>query len=291
LILPSKPERLSKYFTGWARSKETGLPNVMFWAWERPEDFRFLGSRGQGVAFLARTIEVHALPGGNGASRDPGVYLRPRLQPLKLAEGTRLIAVVRIESSNDPWHRPITQSLRQETSSTAFPYSDAQRDLVARLAADAAHLPRVEGLQIDYDASLSERKFYAALLEDLRVRIPKGMPLSITALASWCIGDNWLDQLPPGTIDEAVPMLFRLGPDEPEVVSYVKSGREFSSRLCRSSIGVSTDESFSGALLDEAIESHSHAWRTKRVYVFSPKSWAKQDADTIIEEIGRWHND
>jgi hypothetical protein len=125
----------------------------------------------------------------------------------------------------------------------------------------------------------------------LRARMPKGMPLSITALASWCIGDNWLDRLPTGTIDEAVPMLFRMGPDGLEVASYLKSGKEFTSQLCRSSLGVSTDESLSDALLSGAIEPHLRGWRTKRVYVFSPRPWVKEDADVVVKEVGRWHDD
>ncbi len=268
------------------------LPHLVFWAWEHPEDLRFIDSRrGQGVAFLARTIELHSLSSGNDPSRDPGVYLRPRLQPLKVAVGTHLIAVVRIESSNDLWHRPVMHALSPGSLTPAPPYSDAQLDLVVKLAEEAAHLPMVEALQIDYDASTSERSFYVSLLQELRARMPKGKPLSITALASWCIWDNWLDRLPPGTIDEAVPMLFRMGPDDLEVASYVKSGKEFPSQLCRSSLGVSTDESFSDALLSGAIEPQSRGWRTKRVYVFSPRPWVKEDADVVTKEVGRWHDD
>ncbi len=285
-------DRVDGYFTPRAEQSDViGSPHVVFWAWERPEDLRFLDRRGQGVAFLARTIELRSLPAGNETSGDPGVYLRPRLQPLRVAEGAPLIAVVRIESSNDLWHRPVTEELSQAAASPTFAYTDAQRELVAALAADAARLPKVAALQIDFDASRSERRFYGALLEDLRARIPKGMPLSITALTSWCMGDNWLDRLPPGTIDEAVPMLFRMGPDGANVASYLKSGKDFSSHLCRSSLGVSTDEPFSRVLLNGAIQPHSAGWHARRVYVFSPQSWAKQDADTVTREVEQWHND
>ena len=34
------------------------------------------------------------------------------------------------------------------------------------------------------------------------------MPLTITALASWCDGDDWIDGLP---VADASPMLFRMG--------------------------------------------------------------------------------
>jgi hypothetical protein len=260
-----------------------GLPRVVFWAWERPEDLRFIDPHTQGVAFLARTIELRSFPPGDSQVKANGVLLRPRLQPLAFPAGTPLMAVVRIESSNDLWHQPGAD--KSGPASAGPLYTEAQRDRVAALTTEAVRLPGVKALQIDFDASLSERIFYEALLKDLRARMPKGMPLSITALASWCIGDNWLDRLPAGTIDEAVPMLFRMGPDAENVASYLKSGKDFNSRLCRSSLGVSTDESFSQALLNGAIQPHSARWHAKRVYVFSPKSWAKQDADTITREI------
>src|SRR5829696_9108947 len=65
------------------------LPPVMLWAWERPEDFTFINPEKTGVAFLAKTITL----------RGNKVVVRPRLQPLKLPEGTKTIAVVRIETN------------------------------------------------------------------------------------------------------------------------------------------------------------------------------------------------
>ena len=42
----------------------------------------------------------------------------------------------------------------------------------------------------------------------VRRRLPRDLPLSMTALASWCAGDTWIEALP---VDEAVPMLSRWG--------------------------------------------------------------------------------
>ena len=168
-------------------------------------------------------------------------------------------------------------------------YTEAQREAVAKMAVAAARLPQVKALQIDFDASQSEQPFYAALLQDVRRRLPQGMPLSITALASWCIGDPWLDRLPPGAIDEAVPMLFRMGPDEVEVASYMASGREFQARACRGSIGVSTDQRFSQAVLGGEIPQSRRSWASRRVYVFSPEAWGQKEAGSVISEVTRWH--
>jgi hypothetical protein len=45
-------------------------------------------------------------------------------------------------------------------------------------------------IQIDFDATRSERGFYRALLNDLRARVPRSTAFSITALASLCIHDD-----------------------------------------------------------------------------------------------------
>src|ERR1700687_5689350 len=65
------------------------MPRVILWAWERPVDLRFINPQETGVAFLARTIQLRARE----------VVVRPRLQPLDLPKGTRVIAVARVESN------------------------------------------------------------------------------------------------------------------------------------------------------------------------------------------------
>ncbi len=269
------------------RAEPTMLPRTVFWAWERPEDLRFIDPSRQSVAFLARTIELRSFAAGDRPPRNLGVTMKPRLQPLLVPDAARLIAVVRIESSNDVWHR----GDKPGDGSIASPYTDAQRDMVAALASEAASLPRVRALQIDFDASWSERQFYSSLLQELRKRLPPGMTLSITALASWCVGDTWLDGLPVKTIDEAVPMLFRMGPDGVEIESDIASGQDFRSPICRGSVGMSTDEDFSRRLLLGAVQAGRGAWRDKRVYVFAPQPWTKQAATAIAQEMRPWHDD
>jgi len=58
------------------------LPGVVLWAWERPEDLRFLaGDSDVAVAFLAETIDLR---GGR-------IDLVPRAQPLRTHPGTPLV--------------------------------------------------------------------------------------------------------------------------------------------------------------------------------------------------------
>jgi Protein of unknown function (DUF3142) len=226
-----------------------GLPRIILWAWERPESLAFVNPQEVGVAFLAKTIYLTG----------ERVLTRPRLQPVSFPEGASLIAVVRIES--DPANAPaLTPDQREQT--------------VAAIA-ELARNKSFAAVQIDYDARQSEREFYRNLLNDLRSRLPDSTKLSITALASWCIGDNWLDDLP---IDEAVPMLFRMGADSHTVSEFLRSGRDFSAEPSRHSLGISTDEPL------------ANLPPGRRVYVFNPHSWTKEEVTKTVEEVKQWQS-
>ena len=211
-----------------------GLPRIFIWAWERPEDLSALDPRSAGVAFLARTVFFH----------HAAVSVRPRQQPLRFAPGAVLMAVVRVESAGAPLPSPAA---------------------AAEAIVPAARIAAVRALQIDFDAVASERPFYRELLTEVRRRMPASMPLSITALASWCDGDRWLHQAP---VAEAVPMLFRAQVRVDPV--------RMQDPLCRSSAGVSTDEPL------------PRPPRGRRVYVFSPRAWSPQDLRAAIHEVARW---
>ena len=207
------------------------LPALMLWAWERPVDLRGLGP-GAGVAFLAQTITISA----------DGFIPSPRRQPLFVNPGTPLVAVTRIEAPG------------------GVPSFARRIDEIARVIATTAALPGTLGVQIDFDATQSQREMYRRLLFAVRAAMPRGMPLSMTALASWCTDDDWLEDLP---IDEAVPMLFRMGPADESVRA------SFAARLhapaCRGVVGTS---------LDEPLPPRAAG----RTYVFNPSPWT---ADAI----------
>jgi len=169
-----------------------GFPHVVLWAWERPEHLTYI-DRDTGVAVLARTISW----------RDGRVTSHPRYQPAKLPDGTPTIAVIRVESQSLPLPDPAT---------------------IASEILEVSATPRIRAIQIDFDARQSEREWYAALLETLHHRLPPNVALTITALASWCLGDPWIKSLP---IADAVPMLFRMGHGEPTGIT------DFSTPICR----------------------------------------------------------
>ena len=243
--LAEKP-RTSPVVAGAAESARrlSSLPPVILWAWERPEKLDNLDTRRVGVAFLARTLHL----------RGGSVVVRPRLQPLQVAPNASLVAVVRIESDK----------------SEPPALSEEQRARTVEAIIALKEKPGVRAIQIDFDATTSERDFYRRLLFDVRRALPRDLALSITALASWCThDDDWLRDLP---VDEAVPMLFRMGADERQVLHHLQAGGGFRPPVCRSSLGVSTDEPFD----------FKHA-RPARLYVFHPRSWSSESVHQILE--------
>jgi hypothetical protein len=226
------------------------LPDLVLWAWERPEDLRFLDPDAAAVAVLAGTLTLTG----------PEVDVTPRRQPLLVPVGTALIAVVRIESATAL--RPV----RGETPRL----DDAQRAAAREQILDLARLDGVRAVQVDFDAALSERGFYAALLVELRRALPAEIGLSVTALASWCLDDPWLAGAPldERTLDDAVPMLFRMGTDDAFVRRRLAAGEDFRPE-CRRSAGLSTDEPW------------PRLPAGRRLYVFHPEPWSPAAWDAL----------
>jgi hypothetical protein len=215
-------------------------PGLILWAWERPEDLRFIDPATTGVAYLAATLDLQP----DGSTR-----FHFRQQPLQLPPNVALIAVVRIESP--PQH--------------VFP---KPAEIAARLA-QIAKGQDVRALQVDYDARASERGFYRALLAELRKKTD--LPIGITALASWCDGDRWVSEEP---LSEAVPMFFRMGRGE-------SKDMPIDTDVCRSSIGLSTDEAWPRQRPTGLSE---HA----RIYVFNPHAWTKPDYEAVVRRTEEW---
>jgi hypothetical protein len=228
---PTPPDRMA------------GLPSVLLWAWERPEDLRFAPRLGVGVAALDRTITVH------GAQIETAL----RRQRVLLDPATPLVAVVRVEADRE-----------------AAQAADPAR--VAEAVAAAAQRPGIRALQIDFDAAASQRAFYAALLSGVRRRLPRDLPLSMTALASWCAGDTWIEALP---VDEAVPMFFEMGPDRFAIAGRLHHDVPFGDGHCARAIGVSTREPLGRVPL------------AARAYVFSYQPWTIETAAAAVRGVQR----
>ena len=218
-------------------------PELWLWAWEHPQDLRFL-DEDIGVAFLATTLHL---------SRE-GVDEQMRRQPLQVRQEQRLVAVVRIEYDGGD---PVSLD------------ASAQADIVATVRR-VASMPGVGGVQIDFDAVQSQRAGYVALLRALRAALPTPTSLSMTALASWCEGDGWIDD----AVDEVVPMLFEMGPDAAAVRHAIDRRGSLRSPRCRRSVGHMVGRPW--IEVDEP----------ERVYVFRAGSWTREAVDAVRERIG-----
>jgi hypothetical protein len=219
------------------------LPSRTLWVWERPEDLSGIDPSSTAIASLDQTILI-----GDGLS------LLPRRQSVIYPESAHRIAVVRIEV------QPGTALSGESMLNLATKTVDQ--------IMESARKPGIVALQIDFDATRSQRIFYTVLLRQLRSRMPRELPLSITALASWCSYDDWIGSLP---VDEAVPMYFRMEPDRQRAP---QDRPEFRVRepLCIGSVGVSTHERWPVNVAG------------KRLYIFSDWGWRQ---DLLLLASGR----
>jgi hypothetical protein len=227
-------------------SRMDRLPRVTVWAWERREDLRAIDPATTAVAWLDRTVVVDAR----------GLAVVPRRQAMLLPASAGLvrIAVVRVE-----------------TGRGATLNDDSAQEVAEAIAQAAA--PDAAALQVDFDAKQSERQWYASVLRRVRAQMPKGMPLSITALASWCSYDGgWLERLP---VDEAVPMLFRMEPDRRRLGVSGWGAGDFAIRepLCMGSVGISTTEAWPPDLAQ------------RRVYVFADRGWNRDGLQPTVRSL------
>ena len=116
-------------------------PTFVLWAWERPEDLRFVDDQAE-VAIQTGFVEL---------------------------SGDSL-----------------------ETRGRRFP-----------LRASRSPTTTLVHVQIDFEVRASERQVLLDVLHDVRQGLPPGTFLSMTALASWCDTETWLDAAPVADCNRA----------------------------------------------------------------------------------------
>jgi len=220
-------------------------PAIVLWAWERPEDLRFAGPD-FGVAVLAGSIVLSG----------EAIRVAGRRYPALTLPEQRIVGVVHVEiDRREPlvWNR-----LRREAT-------------IARIL-ELADNPRFDEIQIDFEVRASERHVLIDVLRAVRARLPAKRELSITALASWCDTERWLGI---ASVEEVVPMLFRMGPVGENLKRRLAQGGDFADRNCRSSIGV-------------AVDSPPHGVPSRRrVYIFNPGPWNREALDAILGDLSK----
>lgn len=219
------------------------------WAWERPEDLRFVEGSAEIVAQTG-FIEL----------RGTGMLVRGRRFPLLVSAGQPTSAVVHIQIDR---RRP-------------FVWTTARASQVAEAVLRLGRGQRVRRLQVDFEVRSSERYLLLAVLREVRDGLPPGVTLSMTALASWCMTEDWLAEAP---VDEIVPMLFRMGPGGAAIRARLAGGGDFAEPRCRGALAISTDAPILSAPAG------------RRVYLFSPRSWTAADFARVRRSVSTWSGD
>ena len=218
---------------------------LVLWAWERPEDLRFAGASAE-VAVQTGFVELSG----------DGLQARGRRSPLRTASPPST-ALVHVQIDHD---RPLewTPLLRSRTSAAILHY--------------AAAVP-VRRVQLDFEVRGSERAVLLDVLADLRRGLPAGTALSMTALASWCDTEGWLDRAP---VDEIVPMVFRMTAGGEALRKRLAAGGDFRNPRCRTALGIATDSPV------------VRAPPGRRVYLFNPRSWTAADFEKARQGVEGW---
>jgi hypothetical protein len=229
-----------------AAASDKTSSQLIVWAWERPEDLRFLPA----------DVEIAVQTGFIELSGDH-LFARPRRFPLLADPSQVTTRVVHVQIRH---RKPLewTDTLRRQTASAVL---------------KLGHGATPGRLQLDFEVRASERQVLLDLISDLRTQLPDRVSLSMTALASWCQTETWLDAVP---VDEITPMLFRMGPSGERVRSLLAQGGEFAEARCRKALGVSADAPL------------IRAPGGRRVYLFNPRSWSEPDFARVQKEVEAW---
>lgn len=233
----------------------TELPSKVLWAWKRPENLSKIDPKEFGVAFLCCHIFI----------KGEDIIPHWRNQSLSVPTGTVMEPTVRIDI--DRSEKPFL--------------SGAQIDSIVRLIGRAAKARNSAQVQIDFDALENERDFYRQLIQKLREELPPSMPISITALASWCLYDNWIKDLP---VAETVPMMFSLGRDRQKVLMHFEKGGDFLDRRSRNSLGLSLEDTETNQLMIPLLKKRK---MPARVYVFTRTAWTDKKISAVRSLLGK----
>ena len=216
---------------------------IIPWAWHRAEDLTFL-SPATPVAVWFATIRV--------ANDDLDVIRRT--QPVHFHDRAPLTGVFRIEAD--------------------APLSGAAITALTRLIVDIGETVRAGEVQLDFDALQSQRSSYRQLVAQIAARWAGS--LSMTALASWCVHDNWLAEV---SVHDVVPMLYRMGSDANTLRSTIArrlaDGTAALAGPCAASVGYIADE--------EVIRVDPRT----RVFLFNTEPWTAENFTDFRRKVRR----
>ncbi|MGN6671433.1 MAG: hypothetical protein ACTHJ4_07860 [Candidatus Nucleicultricaceae bacterium] len=216
---------------------------MTLWSWDRLDDFHFIDNKNVRIASLIATFK---------ADKKGFIKLELRHQGFRRPKDVSWIAVFRIE-------------LRPEQT--------VQDRDIENMIALMTHLSKgaVE-IQVDFDATKSQRPFYKKLMQKLHQSI--SIPLSMTALASWCTFDPWLDEMP---VSYAVPMLYSLGSEKEILYQHLRAHGRFQVKKCRGYLGLN--------LSDLALLNNENIKEAHHFYFFNNEAWNPEHYKMLIERV------
>lgn len=232
---------LMSSFSLWSSPQE---PSLVLWTWDRREDLSFIHPDRTKVAALRATLKV---------SSQGQYWLESRHSPYSVPAHTQQIAVFRLEISTK---------------------ASVDADTLFKMTHDIKSLSAsTSEIQLDFDATQSQRPFYHHLIQALRELGFK--KISITALASWCAHERWLDTL---NIDYAVPMVYNLGVDSIKLKNILLKNPSWKSLKCRGNFG----------LLPQDVEKLTPKMLTSsKIFIFNPHKWDKTLYETLLRKMSR----
>ena len=232
---------LAYFWIGNSSSSGTtsATPDYYLWAWRRAEDLSFIESGSAHAAIWTATIFIE----------DGRMSVERRTVPVTYPADIDIVAVTRLEIRG-VYGVEMAMSVAAAILETGAPFRPVE-------------------YQVDFDTLFSQRSFYRLLLLELR-NIIGDAELSITALASWCLFDNWIAGLP---IDSAVPMVYRLGNRRESIVTRLRAERAFMEPICAGNVGYSADEP---AVWLRDLE---------RVFLFHPLPWTRERFQAFIDQL------
>jgi hypothetical protein len=227
------------------------LPSIVLWAWEHNDSLSFVDPSKVAVAYYAGTIML----GRENAT------LTSRQNKLDLRGDAVAFPVFRIQNAHS------------EEPASSESWSAAKRLICEYVQKHGKSI-----IQIDCDAGLHDRHGYKRFLTELKSALPKDSCLSITALASWCLADKWLQTVPA---DETVAMMFSLGKRRNETISVLARDGLSPGNRAVESLGIAVNEEET----TQKVKELGCIKRASRIYVFSPLGWTKRRYERVLSDL------
>ena len=245
-------------------------PRIVLWSWEHNDDLRFVDTSKVAIAHFEGTIIL---------GRETASIIKRRNLICLPASGFHF-PVFRIELAHRDEAAQPAAFARAET--IILDHLIKSKPAGCRRSQLAAYEPTT--VQIDFDAKQNDRASYLQFLQNLKAKLPRNTKLSVTALASWCLGDKWLQQ---AGVDETVAMLFSMGVGYEGALSAMSRMPLSNGGSAKQSIGISINEEKTNRRLKKLgiLSSDMRASKFEHLYAFSSLGWTKRRYEKLIEEV------